>query len=124
MKGNLDPRNEITVQEAAALCGVSVKTLRRDHDDPNCPIVFIKRGSRNFVTIAMLIDAARFIPGSTPESLSVKYSQALERITELEVENVELREWLVRAEALYQHADTYLRLQFGALSAAQPAGVR
>lgn len=37
MKGNLDPRNEITVQEAAALCGVSVKTLRRDHDDPNCP---------------------------------------------------------------------------------------
>ena len=124
MNGNLDPRNEITVQEVAALCGVSVKTLRRDHDDPNSPIVFIKRGSRNFVTIAMLTEAARFIPGSTPVSLSIKYGRALERITELEVENLELRERLVRAEALFQQADTYLRLQFGAPAAAQPAGVQ
>jgi hypothetical protein len=118
MNGYLDPSAELTLKDAAALCGVSDKTLQRDHDDHASPISFIRRGNRNYVTVQMLIDGGRYRPGDPSAATVAECRQLRELVETLRAENVGLLARLEVAMALHTQAQELLEKAIGVRNAA------
>ncbi len=113
MNGYLDPSAELTLKDAAALCGVSDKTLQRDNDDGTSPVSFVKRGTRNFVTVQMLIDAGRYRPGNPSASTVAECQQLRELVAELRADNAGLITRLEVVTALHAQAQDLLEKSIG-----------
>ena len=79
-----DNEAELQLKDVAELCGVSTKTLRRDHDAELLDMV--KRDGRWVVTVASLIVAGRHTSSTEPASDRLNKSKLEARIRELEAQ--------------------------------------
>ena len=68
MTPQYDDDTELTLAEAASLCGCSTRTLTRDNENASVALSFIKRDGHNFVRVGDLIAAKRYVRGAQPAS--------------------------------------------------------
>jgi hypothetical protein len=122
MEHQLDADAELSLAEAAQLCGCSTRTLTRDHEDASVALSFIKRDGHNFVRVGDLIAAKRYVPGSEPAWQRTQRDQLADRCARLEREVGELRTQTallqVRLNDAQQHSKTIERLALSMRGAA------
>jgi hypothetical protein len=87
---NLDDQStELTLKQAAELCGVTEKTLGRDRDDRGMAMDL--RGARWWVTVGALIAHGRYTPTKDDVSERLARGKAEARVAALEADLTQVR---------------------------------
>ena len=116
---NLDDHTtELTLQDAAQLCGFTPKTLGRDRDERGMPMEM--RGGKWWVTIGALISYDRYKPTEDGVSTRLANGKADACIITLETDLAEVRmrsEYQTQMIARLEDEIAFLRAQFTGLRA-------
>ena len=91
MTPQYDDDTELTLADAAGLCGCSTRTLTRDNENASVALSFIKRDGHNFVRVGDLIAAKRYVRGAQPASHRKEVAEIAEINAGLERQLVEAK---------------------------------